>query len=153
VVPFLLTVAAAATWGVANIIAKRAGRIDMLGFVVWASLVPPLPLLALSYWLEGPAAIAGALSGFSWTAVGAVAYLAYPTTVLAFAIWGFLLSRYPAATVTPFSLLVPVAGLVSASLVLGETMAPIEALGGAVIAAGLVVNVFGLQIIQRLRPA
>ena len=47
-VPFLMTVVAAAAWGVANIISKRAGRIDMLGFVVWSSLVAPIPLLGLS---------------------------------------------------------------------------------------------------------
>jgi O-acetylserine/cysteine efflux transporter len=152
-VPFLMTVAAAAAWGVANIIAKRAGRIDMLGFVVWASLFAPLPLLALSLLMDGPARVISSLAAFDATAIGAVAYLAYPTTVFAFAIWGFLLARYPAATVTPFSLLVPVAGLLSASLLLGETMAPIEALGGAVIVAGLAMNVFGLRVVARFRPA
>jgi O-acetylserine/cysteine efflux transporter len=151
--PFLMTVAAAAMWGVANIIAKRAGRIDMLGFVVWASLFAPIPLFVLSLLIDGPDRVAAALLTLDLTATGAVAYLAYPTTVIAFAIWGFLLSRHPAAVVTPFSLLVPVVGLASASLLLGESMTPIEALGGAVIVAGLVINVFGMQVIQRLRPA
>ena len=49
-----MTVVAAAAWGVANIISKRAGRVDMLGFIVWSSLVAPLPLLGLSLWLDGP---------------------------------------------------------------------------------------------------
>jgi O-acetylserine/cysteine efflux transporter len=153
IIPFLLTTAAAAAWGVANIIAKRAGRVDMLSFVVFASLVPPLPLLALSFLVEGPDRILASLAHFDLVAVGAVAYLAYPTTILAFAIWGYLLARHPAATVTPFSLLVPVAGLASAALILGETMSPLEALGGAVIAAGLAINVFGLKLVGRLRPA
>src|SRR5215213_459563 len=55
--PFLMTVVAAASWGVANIVSKRAGRVDMLGFIVWSSLVAPLPLLGLSLWLDGPAQV------------------------------------------------------------------------------------------------
>jgi O-acetylserine/cysteine efflux transporter len=151
VVPFLMTVAAAAMWGIANIVAKRAGRIDMLGFVVWASLIPPVPLIALSLLIEGPHRIAASLMGFDWTAIGAVAYLAYPTTVFAFAIWGYLLARHAAATVTPFSLLVPVAGILSASLFLGETLSVLETLGGTVIIVGLGINVFGLRLVKRLR--
>ena len=61
-VPFLMTVVAAASWGVANIISKRAGRIDMLGFVVWSSLVAPMPLLGLSLWLDGPDRVSTALT-------------------------------------------------------------------------------------------
>lgn len=151
--PFLLTVAAAAAWGVANIISKRAGRIDMLGFVVWASLVPPIPLFILSFWLEGWDRILPTLTHLDLTAIGAVAYLAYPTTLIGFGIWGFLLSRHAAATVAPFSLLVPITGIVCASLILGETMLPIEALGGAVIVLGLAINTFGLRLVQRLQAA
>jgi O-acetylserine/cysteine efflux transporter len=143
VLPFLMTVAAAAAWGVANILSKRAGRIDMLAFVIWASLAAPVPLLLLSLMIEGPERVLAALAAFDPIALGALAYLAYPTTLLAFAIWGHLLARHPAATVAPFSLLVPLVGLVSASLALGETLQLIEALGGGVIVLGLLVNVFG----------
>lgn len=152
-VPFLMTVAAAAAWGVANIVSKKAGRVDMLGFVVWASLIPPLPLLAFSLVLDGPDRVLAALSHVNGGMVGAVAYLAYPTTVFAFAVWSFLLSRYPAATVTPFALLVPVAGILGSALILGETMRPIEAVGGGVIVLGLIVNVFGIRLMRRLRAA
>ncbi|WP_112662006.1 EamA family transporter [Microvirga flavescens] len=153
VLPFLLTVAAAAAWGVANIISKRAGRIDMLAFVVWASLIPPIPLFALSFWLEGWERIAPALTHMDVTAIGAVAYLAYPTTIVGFGIWGFLLSRHSAATVAPFSLLVPITGIACASLILGERMLPVEILGGAVIVSGLAINTFGGRALQRLKPA
>ncbi|HEU6441714.1 MAG TPA: EamA family transporter [Microvirga sp.] len=151
--PFLMTVAAAAAWGVANIVSKRAGRVDMLSYVVWASLVAPVPLLGLSLLLDGPAQVFSALTGMSLGTWGAVAYLAYPTTVLAFGIWAYLLSRYPAATVTPFALLVPVAGILGPALVLGEAMRPIEAIGGAVVVAGLALNVFGGRFLGRQRAA
>ncbi|MBZ6077093.1 EamA family transporter [Microvirga puerhi] len=152
-VPFLMTVAAAAAWGVANIVSKKAGRVDMLGFVVWSSLIPPLPLLAFSLMLDGPDQVLAALSHVNAGTIGAIAYLAYPTTIFAFAVWGFLLSRYPAATVTPFALLVPVAGILGSTLILGEIVHPIEAIGCAVIVLGLAVNVFGIRVMRRLRAA
>jgi len=151
--PFLMTVGAAASWGVANIVSKRAGRVDMLGYIVWASLVAPLPLLGLSLLIDGPAQVVEALASMSPGTWGAVAYLAYPTTVFAFGIWAYLLSRHPAATVTPFALLVPVAGILGATLILGEAMQPIEAIGGAVIVAGLALNVFGGKLLGRRKLA
>lgn len=151
-VPFLMTVAAAAAWGVANIVSKRAGRVDMLGYIIWASLVAPLPLLGLSLWLDGPDRVVSALTHIDMGTMAAVAYLAYPTTIFAFGIWAYLLSRHPAATVTPFALLVPVAGILGSALILGEVMHPIEAIGGAVIVLGLMLNVFGGRVLQRLRP-
>lgn len=148
-VPFLMTVLAAAAWGVANIVSKRAGRVDMLGFIVWSSLVAPLPLFGLSLWLDGPAQVFDALKNMDGGTVAAVAYLAYPTTVFAFGIWAYLLSRHPAATVTPFALFVPVAGILGSALILGEAMHPIEAIGGAVIVLGLAFNVFGRRLLGR----
>ncbi|WP_445502662.1 EamA family transporter [Microvirga sp. G4-2] len=152
-VPFLMTVAAAASWGVANIVSKRAGRVDMLGYIVWASLVAPLPLLGLSLLLDGPDRVISALMSMDSGTWGAVAYLAYPTTIFAFGVWAYLLSRHPAATVTPYALLVPVAGILGSSLILGEAMRPIEAIGGAVIVTGLALNVFGARLLNRQRAA
>jgi O-acetylserine/cysteine efflux transporter len=148
-IPFLMTVLAAVSWGVANIISKRAGRVDMLSFIVWSSLVAPLPLFGLSLWLDGSERIFAALTHLDGGTLAAVAYLAYPTTVFAFGVWAYLLSRHPAATVTPFALFVPVAGILGSALILGEAMHPIEALGGAVIVLGLAFNVFGPRLMRR----
>ncbi|WP_201829172.1 EamA family transporter [Microvirga zambiensis] len=150
-VPFLMTVLAAASWGVANIVSKKAGRVDMLGFIVWSSLVAPLPLLGLSLWLDGPGTVWTALTQIDRNTLLAVAYLAYPTTIFAFGIWAYLLSRHPAATVTPFALFVPVAGILGSALILGEEMHPIEAMGGAVIVLGLAFNIFGPRLMGSLR--
>lgn len=147
--PFLMVVAAAAAWGCANIITKKAGRIDMLAFIVWASLVPPLPLLALSLWLEGGDAIITAISGLSWAGAGAVLYLAYPVTLFGFAIWNGLLSRNPASAIAPFSLLVPVVGLVSGAVVLGEELSLSVVIGAAVVIGGLCMGVFGPRLSRR----
>ena len=149
--PFLLVIGAAACWGVSNILTKKAGRIDMLAFIVWISLVPILPLLALSLVFEGPAAIAATLAHPSWTAVGAVAYLAGPTTLFGYGVWSFLLSRHPAATVAPLTLLVPVFGMGSAALVLGEPFGGAEMIGAGLVFVGLVVNVLGPRVALGLR--
>ena len=57
-----LVLLAAAAWAAGNAVARLAGRVDMLGFMVWSSLfaVPPLALLSLL--LEGPTAIAHGLA-------------------------------------------------------------------------------------------
>lgn len=144
--PLLLVIAAAFFWGVANIIAKRAGKIDMLSFIVWASLVPPLPLFALSWWREDHDAIIRMITEPSLISIGAVAYIAYPTTILGFAIWNWLLSRHPTASVAPFTLLVPIFGFASGAIFLGEPFSAPVLLGSLCVFAGLMVNVFGDQI-------
>lgn len=147
--PFMMTVAAAAAWGVANIVSKKAGRVDMLGFVVWSSLIPPIPLLGLSLWVDGPSRVAAALSGLDAQTLASVAYLAYPTTIFGFAAWAYLLSRHPAATVTPFALLVPLAGIAGGSVLLDEALVPVEAIGGAIIVLGLALNILGPHFSRR----
>lgn len=150
VLPFLLVLAAAFCWGLANTIGKMAGRIDMLAFIVWSSLVSPLPLLALSLWLDGPSEVARAFQP-SWTLVLCVLALAWPSTIIAFGIWSNLLSRFPAAAVAPFALLVPVFGLASAALALGETITMVELFGGALVMLGLAVTIFGANLPRLFR--
>ncbi len=140
--PVLLIVAAAIAWAVANLIQKRAGqmqggKIDMLAFTVWTSLVSPLPMLALSYAVEGRAAWQSTWTHLTWLGIGAVLYLAYPVSVIGGAIWGSLLARYPAATVAPFALLVPVIGMAGGVLVYGERLTIGNLTGSGLILAGL----------------
>ena len=145
VAPFALVVAAAASWGVANMISKRAGKFDPLGFVVWTSAAAVPPLLALSLLIEGPTEIGAALSTLSWESVGAVFYLAYPVTLVALAIWSWLLAHYHAAVIAPYALLVPVFGLTSAALVLGEVPSTLSLIGSAMIVAALVLNMWAAR--------
>lgn len=140
--PFLLVIAAALCWGAANIVGKRAGRIDMFAFTIWSSLAAPAPLLALSLFFEGPRALA-ALAHPSWVLVLCVAGLAYGGTVLGFGLWSRLLAHYPAAEIAPFALLIPVVGMVSGWLVFAEPLSLSEFAGAALVMAGLSFNVFG----------
>ena len=151
---FLLTLLAASMWAAGNIVTREIGRhgpVDMQALVVWASLVPPLPFLLLSLLIEGPTAIGDALAAFSLQSAAAIAYLAWVATLLGYGIWSRLLSRYPANQVAPFSLLVPVVGLTTGWIVYGEELQPVHFAGGALLMAGLAVNLFGARIMARLR--
>ena len=140
-VGFCLAMGSAISWGVGNVLLKRIGDVEMLGLIVWLSLVPPLPALALSLVLDGPAALARAVSSAAWLAVAAALYLGVVATILAYAIWGRLLRRYPAATVTPFALLVPFVGGYSSAVVFGERFGPLRLAGMALVLLGIAVIV------------
>jgi O-acetylserine/cysteine efflux transporter len=151
--PFLMVVAASLFWGAGNVMAKLAGRIDMLAFVAWSSLAPLGPLLLLSALIEGRAGWA-TLAHPSLKLVFAVIVVSYAGTVFGFGLWGRLLARYSAAAVAPFALLVPVVGMVAASIVFGEPLGRFELLGAILVMAGLGFNVFGDRLLRgRLRPS
>ncbi|MFH8620502.1 EamA family transporter [Streptomyces vietnamensis] len=139
---FALVIAAAACWGVSNVLTRKAAPPDALNFMVWVSTVPVLPLLALSLLLEGPERDLEALRGLDWTGVGVIAYVAWITTVFGFGAWGLLLRRYPASSVAPFSLLVPVFGMSSAALFLGESVSPLRWCAAALLVGGVALTSF-----------
>ncbi|WP_116245353.1 EamA family transporter [Nocardiopsis sp. FIRDI 009] len=136
-VAFLMVVAAAAFWGLANVITRRAAPPDALSWMVWVSLVPPLPLFALSLLLEGPEAGRAAIREMDAAGVGAVLFVAWGATVFGFGAWGFLLRRYDASAVAPFSLLVPVFGMASAALLLGEEITPLNRVAAVLLVGGV----------------
>ena len=150
--PLLLTIAAAVCWGLGNTASKKAGRVDMLGFICWSALVPPIPLLAASLLLEGPGAIPAALEAITWRGIGSIAFMSYVATIFGFGVWAWLLSRHPASQVAPFALFVPVAGIGSTALLLGEHVTVIEIIGSVLVFAGLMANIFGPRLFVR-RPA
>ncbi|HYG84898.1 MAG TPA: EamA family transporter [Azospirillum sp.] len=146
-----LCIAAAAAWGAGNIAMKRAAAPDLFRLMLWVSLVPPLPLLALSLGVEGPAQIAHALTELTWLGFAALAYIAAGATLFGFASWGFLLRHYPASLVAPFSLLVPIFGMSSSALLLGEDFSPVKIVGAVLVFAGL--SITALRLPRGLVPA
>jgi O-acetylserine/cysteine efflux transporter len=140
--PFLLVIAAAAAWGISNVCTRQARPPDGLALMVWASLVAPLPLLGLSLAFDGPHAIGHALRHVDAGGIAALAYIVGPSTLFGFASWSGLLRRYPAATVAPFTLLVPIFGIAAAALTLGERPSVGELAGAGVVIGGLL---YGLR--------
>ena len=150
---FLLTICAASMWALGNIVTRKVGKVNLVGLVVWGSLIPPIPFFALSWLLEGPEVIGNALRGFGMDSVLVLIYLAFGATILGYGLWSRLLSRYPANTVAPFSLLVPVVGLTSAAVLLEEHLGLLQAVGALLVMLGLVINVGGGWVAGRLRTA
>jgi O-acetylserine/cysteine efflux transporter len=146
---FALVIAAAFSWAVGNIIAKRsAGQhgADMFGLTVWSSVVPPLPLLVLGFAFEGGADSLRAIAGMSPLAWGCVLVMSYGATLFGFGSWNALLHRYPTTLISPFALLIPVFGLASGALFLGESLSPMQMAGVALVFVGLVYNVYALRM-------
>ncbi|MFW7340656.1 EamA family transporter [Pollutimonas sp. H1-120] len=153
VLGFVLTLAAALSWAAGNIVAKSAGKVDMLSLVVWGALIPPLPFLALSWLVEGPDVIRDSLAGISHVGILSVIYLALVATIVGYVLWGRLLVRHPASKVAPLSLLVPLVGLLSSAWFLDERLAAVQWLGGLIVMLGLAVNVFGQRFARALKGA
>ncbi|MFB4412075.1 EamA family transporter [Pantoea agglomerans] len=149
----MLTLSAALSWGLGNITNKiimRNRSVPIMSLVVWSALVPVIPFFACSLLFDGEAAIVNSLLHIGLQTVLALFYLAFVATIVGYAIWGNLLSRYETWRVAPLSLLVPVVGIVTAALVLDEHLSGQQMLGAAVIILGLLVNVFGGVLGQRL---
>ena len=140
---------AAFCWASGNMASRRAGRVDMVAYVVWASLFSVPPLLMLSLVIEGPARIATSLAHADAVAWGAVLWQAVGNTLFGYAAWGWLLARHPAATITPMALLVPVFGMASSLWWLGEPLPGWKLTAAALVLGGLALNLLW----PRLRAA
>jgi O-acetylserine/cysteine efflux transporter len=141
VVPLLVTVGAAASWAVGNVVARAAKVESGLSLVVWSALVVPVPCLAISLVVDGPAAIGTALSGFGWSALLSTLYTVVGASLVGYTIFNGLVARYPASSVVPFILLVPPVGMASAWVALGEVPNLLEAAGAVVMLVGVAVAV------------
>ncbi|WP_240701584.1 EamA family transporter [Pseudoalteromonas sp. CO342X] len=146
----VLILLAALFWSFSNLIMKRLQDVNLLHFIVWVSLVPPLPLFTLSYFIETDAPLTLLLNTTtqSWLSI---AYVGYISTLIAFAVWGWLLKNYKAAAVTPFALLIPIVGIVGSALLLNEQLMLMEAVGGGFILCGLTISVTGARISRIVR--
>jgi len=146
-----LTLLAALSWAAGNLVSKRAGRVNMLAYVVWSCLFAVPPLVALALVVEGPQAITTALSTAGAGVWAAVVWQAVGNTLFGYAAWAWLLARHPAASIVPMALLVPVFGMTAAAWWLGESL-PLWKLGAAaLVIGGLALNLLGPQLLAALR--
>jgi O-acetylserine/cysteine efflux transporter len=140
-----LAIAAATSWAIGNMLVKRTGGTPAFALMAWASLVAPWPVLAFSWAVDPQPSLIQAIAHASWLSLAVAFYLGVPSTLLAYGLWGYLLQRYPAATVAPFALLSPATGIISSALLLGETFAPLRLAGMALILTGLAAIVWPVR--------
>ncbi len=142
--PFVLVLVGALGWALGNLSSRLAKPAKPLHLAMWMSVVVPVPMLALSLVVEGPRAIGHSLAtSLSAAAVPAWAGLVYTVviaTVAGSGVWTWLLARHPAGVVAPFSMLVPVVGILTAAIVLGERPNLLEYVGGAIVVTGVIVG-------------
>lgn len=145
----ILILFAALGWAGGNMASRAAGQVEMLNYVVWASLfsIPPLVLLALLF--EGwPAMVAGMRAADAWS-WAAVVWQAVGNAMFGYGVWGWLLARYPAATVAPLALLIPVFGMGASALMLGEPLQDWKLLAAALVMAGLALGMLWPRLSAR----
>ncbi|MCL1122998.1 EamA family transporter [Shewanella surugensis] len=129
-------------WAIANMFFKRMKDVNLCHFMIWTSLIPPLPLLLISYTKETHHSI-DLLLNTSISAWLSILYQSVIVTVIGYALWGDLLRRYSSINIAPFSLLMPVAGLIGANIILGEKLTVMELVGTIIIMIGLMICVLG----------
>ena len=139
----VMVLGAAAAWACGNQVARTMGRVPMLGMVVWSSAFALPPLIVLTLVFEGPARIAQGLAAADAGVWVAVLWQAVGNTLFGYAAWGWLMSRHPAATISPMALLVPVFGMGASALLLGEALPPWKLGAAALVMGGLAINLFG----------
>lgn len=135
-----MVLVAAFSWASGNIVGKRAGRVNMLAYVVWSSAFAVPPLLALSLVFEGWSAVREGVMAADAATWGAVLWQSYANTLFGYAAWSWLLSRHPAATITPMALLVPVFGMGASAWLLAEPLPGWKLVAAALVMAGLALN-------------
>lgn len=147
----LLTLGAAFFWALGNVASRAAGPVDVLAYVAWSSLFAVPPLLLLSWALEGWPRIASGLAQADAATWAAVVWQSLGNTIFGYGVWAWLLARYPAATVAPFSILVPVFGIGASALLMGEALPPWKLLAAGLVMAGLALNLLWPRLAAAVR--
>ena len=112
----------------------------MVAYVVWSSLFAVPALLVFALMVDGWQAIRHALVNADLNTWLVVLWQAWGNSLFGYAAWGWLLSRYNAAAVSPMALLVPVFGMAASHAYLGETM-PLWKIGATcLVMAGLTLH-------------
>ena len=145
-----LVLLAAASWAGGNMVARQAGTVDMLGYVVWSSLFAVPPLLTFALTLEGLPQMLSGIAAADRTTWAAVVWQAVGNTLFGYGAWGWLLARHQATQVAPLALLVPVFGLTTSAIVLGEPMQAWKLTAFALVMAGLIIGLLWPRLASRI---
>ncbi len=149
---FLLVVAGAASWGVGNLFAAQLKHVNPFALVAWGSFVACIPTFFFSLLIEGPGAIILSYTHISALGIIAILYVVYLSTWTAYGAWNWLLSRHSVATIAPFTLLVPVVGMLSSAWILNEPIPFWKILVAILVTFGLLINLLGARYFARKNP-
>jgi O-acetylserine/cysteine efflux transporter len=140
------------SWGIANTASRRAGAINMISYVVWASVFAIPPLFAIALIFEGGwEAMSESLASAPRVAWLGVLWQSWGNTLFGYGAWAWLLSKHPAAVVAPAPLLVPIFGMGASAFFLAEPLPAWKVLAAGLVIAGLIVNLFWPTLRNRLK--
>lgn len=147
IIPMALTLIAGLGWAFGNLGSRLARSDDPMRLTLWMCVVPPIPLYLMSLVIEGPSAGFDAMStAFTPTGLVALAGLAYVVllgTIAGSGLWSYLMSKHPASTVAPFSLLVPVVGITASWILLHEEPSVLQLIGAGIVIVGCLAGLMG----------
>ena len=142
-IPFFMMLIAALGWAAANITVRKSGEQSGLAISVWSALVPILPMLIASYLVDGPQVVHEALGTIDLQMILLFLFASPVASLWGFAVWMNLLKKYPASTVSPWSLWTPPFGMLAGVIILGQIPQPIEWVGAGVVLLGILISVIG----------
>lgn len=129
-----------ASWSAYSLMGKRLmAGIDSLVATVVTAAIGALLLWAAALAFEGPALVARSIATLSWPGWVSIVFLAVGATVLAYAWFYRGIAVLGAGTASSYISLVPVFGVASSVLLLGEPLDASLLAGGALAIAGVVV--------------
>ena len=140
---FLMVVAAAFAWAVANVLIKRLGPVNPFTLNAWVALLA-CPQLLLASLLTEQGQVA-ALQAANWRAWAAIVYMAVGASIIAYGLWYHLIGKHPMNNIVPMTLLSPVLAVGLAIPLLGEPLTAPVLIGGSI-------TLLGVAMIQFLRP-
>ena len=138
----VLVLGAALGWAGGNIVAKRAGKVDMFALMVWSGAAAVPPLLAAALWFEGPQLIVSSLQRADLVGWLTLPWQSFANSLFGYSVWNWLLARHRASDVAPLGLLVPVFGMSASAVWLGEPMPAWKVEAAGLVLAGLAINMF-----------
>jgi O-acetylserine/cysteine efflux transporter len=142
--PLFLVIAAACTWAGANIQIKHIGDdVDVLSLNGWVALLAA-PQLALLSWAVEDGQLA-AIAAADWRLWASIAFQALLVTIFGYAVWYQMMRRFSVNQVMPFTLLVPLFGVLSGVVFFDDRLTWLMILGGAC-------TILGVAIITIRRP-
>ena len=144
-IPLGILLLGSLSWAIGNVLTRRAKAASSLSLVVYSGLVVPIPAFVLSLVVDSPPVVFDALAHLNWINILSTIYTAGLSSLVGYGIWNHLLARYPTSAVVPFSLLIPIIGILAAWLIVHEQPSPTELIGGAVMLVGLAIAVLVLR--------
>ena len=136
-----LVLLAAASWACSNAVARRAGKVKHLAYVVWSGVFALPPLFVMSWIFEGVPAITDAIMTATPEVWAALLWQSVGNTLFGYTAWVWLLGQHPTASVAPMTLLVPIFGMGASALFLDEPLPGWKLFAAALVMGGLALNI------------